>query len=172
VQADSDVSPEVYELVGRIALRASLLEERLVELAVKLDMLRLAPGAVWADELKRAEGEHGGTPGTTLVSHVRRGYGSQVADLDKAEFEAFLDKVEQALNARHEIVHSVWIGSPTGVAPGCPDLFGLRHLPKHKRGFGGGLMQSATRDVKDLRNEVERLDDLIHWLEIWKNRLR
>jgi hypothetical protein len=87
------VPEDFYSLVGRIALVAALLENRL---HVLLCALASEP------EEKRA-----GEPGTKLIRACRRHVDAWPTDR-QSEARAVLDDAEAALLRRHEVVHSLW----------------------------------------------------------------
>jgi hypothetical protein len=165
---DPDIPESFYALVGHIATEAALLEEWLVELAVSLDMSKniakireLADPSPrthedWLADLDAGWSEHGGQPGTRLVTHLRKGFAPHVPPLDRTDFENYLSAVKKALNTRHEVVHSVWVNLMTDP----PQYVGTRRLPpgKKRASNGGKVGVTVTMTEAEMADLSEDLN--------------
>jgi len=104
----SELDPIIYELIGRIIVQTALLEGRLIELAVRLD---------WQTDRSKSfedsHGKYGGQHGDALARDVRalasRATG---ADLDRADFTAFMDRVAARQQERNVIAHDMLFSLP------------------------------------------------------------
>lgn len=144
-----DVPEDFYGLVGRVALVAALLEDRL---HVLFCALAHAPQDCMA-----------GLPGTVLIDECRvRLDGVRAERRDEAA--AFLDAAHAALLRRHEVVHSLWPFTSQG------EVHGWRNVPKSGRQSGEPVAWSSLNAeqvpdlVADLVDIVERCRQLEQWV--------
>ncbi len=127
------VDEDFYGLVGRVALVASLLEDR-------LHVLFCALASAPQDRLA-------GVAGTMLIKACRERLHRFPAERS-VEASAFLADAEAALLKRHEVIHSLW--PFTAQSP----VRGWRNVRENRR-------QDPDRPVEWTSLDAERLPDLL-----------
>lgn len=127
------VDEDFYGLVGRVALVATLLEDRL---HVLLCSLASAPQDCLA-----------GAPGTTLLAECRSRLDRFPAERRHQAAQFFAD-AEAALLKRHEVIHSLWPFAASS------QVRGWRNVPMRRR-------QHADRPVEWTSLDSEQLPDLL-----------
>jgi hypothetical protein len=95
-----ELDPIIYELIGRVIVETTLLEGRLIELAIRLD---------WqADQSARFEdvqAKYGGLHGGELKGSVQDLARAIATDLGQATFADFIGRVAQRRGERNMIAH-------------------------------------------------------------------
>jgi hypothetical protein len=140
------VDDDFYGLVGRIALVAALLEDRLYVLYGQL-ALKPQDEPATAHEIATTLDRLAGAPGTQLVGECRKLLHRFWPDY-RDEAEVFLNDSASALQGRHEIVHSLWPFSK------AEQVRGWRHVPPRKR-------QERDRPVEWTSLTAEQLPELL-----------
>lgn len=143
------VDEDFYGLVGRVALVAALLEDRL---HVLFCALSFAP----QDRLA-------GETGTTLIKECTKRLDRFPAER-RGEAAALLADAEAALRKRHEVVHSLW--PFTGSSP----VRGWRNVPKSRRQHPAHPVAWTSLhadQLPDLVTDLVELVDRCRRTELW-----
>lgn len=141
-----DVDDEFYGLVGRIALLATLLENRL---HVLYGGLTAAP-----------EAELAGKSGTKIITECER-HIDRFADDRRGEAAIFLNAAKMALNQRHAVVHSLWQFADDGRQRAW------RTVRKSHQERVGYPVVWTTVQLPDLVKELVGLINRCYQLEPW-----
>lgn len=142
-----EVPEGFYGLVGRIALLAALLEDRLHVLFCVLDQ---APQDRLAGESR-----------TKLIKECR---GRIDSVRDERQWREFLNRAEAALHSRHAVLHSLW---PFAQAQG---VRGWRNVPRGRRRELNGPVEWTDLSADQLPGLVTELVDLVRrcfQVEMW-----
>lgn len=143
------VNEDFYGLVGRVALVATLLEDR-------LHVLFCALASAPQDRLA-------GATGTTLIkecgAHLDR-FPAERRD----EARAVLADAEAALRKRHEVIHSLWPFT------GRSQVRGWRNVPKSRRQCDAQPVEWTSlhaEQLLDLLTNLVNLVDRCRQAELW-----
>jgi hypothetical protein len=134
------VPDDFYGLVGRIALMAALLDDRLLSLARSI---RAEP-----------EEEHAGRPSAELARLARHGLVRHEPEL-QTELTALIDRTMRAIERRHQVIHSIWPN------PTLESARGWRSVIHRRRPQASTYVQWIEVDEAQLRNLITELVDLI-----------
>ncbi len=143
------VNEDFYGLVGRVALVATLLEDRLHVLFCSL-------ARVPQDRMA-------GEPGTVLIKQCIQ-YLDRFSTCRHDEAAALFSDAEAALLKRHEVVHSLWPFSAQD------PVQGWRSVPKTRRQQHDRSVEWTSLRADELPDLVSTLVDLVdrcRQLELW-----
>jgi len=135
-----NVPEHFYGLVGRIALLAGLLEDRLHVLFCVLE--------------NASQDQLAGEPGTELIKECQRRM-DRIPDSYRDDAEEFLLRAEAALRERHSVLHSLWPFSDT------PVTRGRRTVPRGRRQERDQPVEWTQASADELPNLVTDLVGLV-----------